>query len=494
MSENAIALIIGAIDSKAPIRLSTVGFASNGAGSALPTGYFEGVITGDITAETNVSCVFWGGRSGFSISQITLINDDGGLDWLLYEPIKGRTIEIKTGETADKWEDWALDFYGTVEGIDFTDALRPKLSIANGAAAFEKPFQPLTYSGVNSAIDGKPKPLSFGLPLNVPPPLIDPVALEYDCGATVLLVRDNGAELTPTIQWTQASGVVTLLQSPVGKITADLDGSVYAINEFTDLIIDQAGLSGHAGGYDGLDTLGYTYGYWSQETPVTCAQVLNLLMDSHAGWWWVDNTNKLRIGQLKAPGTPVLAIGPDDFAQDTLPGARQDQMPGFSKIAALQKNYFVHNTSEIATVLTSPVYLQIALDLQADYRKRVIGTTAGSPPTDQDRETNDYDGARVTTKSTGIGTLLVIEAEAQAEADRWLALRDVRRSFYDITVILSLADIRALEIGDTVTVTAPLNAPGIVPARKFNLDATDLLVIGFTKTINSNTIKLRLWG
>lgn len=501
MSQNAIALIIGAINSRPAAYLSTVGFASNGTGSALASVYFEGRIDSEtpITSETSVSCIFWGARSGFSLSEIVLLNDDGALDYLLFEPAVGRTIEIKTGQTDQIWEDWITEFTGTVEDIDFSEANRPKLRFANAAAIFDKPYQPLTYSGVNSAVDGKPKPLSFGLPLNVQPVLTNPTLLEFDCGpdTTALLVRDNGVELTPTTQWTQSAGVVTILtlnQPVVGKITADLDGDAGAeITEFCEQILTQAGKSPSDLGAIDLSSLAYTYGFWSQ-TPITCAQVLNLLMDSHAGWWWMDNLGKLRLGQIKEPSSPVLAIGPEDFAQDAqIPGGRKDRMPGFSKICAAQKNYFVHNPSEIGNVLTDPVYTQIAIDLQADYRIRKTGVTTGTPPADQLAETNEFDGAQVTTNSTGIGTLLVDATDAQTEADRWLALRDKRRAFYDVTVILELEDIRALDIGDTVKVTGPVAtlAPG---GRRLGLDSKNLLVIGIRKAINSNTVTLNLWG
>lgn len=490
MTPNCIALKIAELDSLKELNLSTVGFSLNSTGSSFPSVSFDARIDGGqpIETDTTVSCIFWGQRSGFSISQIALLNNDGGLDYLVQERLKGREIEIRTGNTAQRWEDWVIEFKGAIDDIDYSDPNNPKLIIANSALQFEKPFQPNLYTSGNAAIIGKPKPASFGLPFNVAPVLIDPTLLQLDIGsnATAALVRDNGAVLTPVVQWTQSAGVITLNQAVQGKITADIQSTSDPTDIFKSLqyILDQAGASISIGAIDISSSP--TLGFW-QNQPITCAQVLNLLLDSFVGWWWVDNINQLNLGQLKTPSAIAdLTITPNNFSlESSVPVARQDRMPGFSSVCAAQKNYFVHGTADIATSLTSPMYTQIAMDLQADYRIRKNGVTVAVIPIDQINETKEFDGVRVTATDSGIGTLLQVDSEAQTEATRWKVLRDVRRTFYEIVVLLDFGDIRSLGIGQTVKVTAPHNRL---------LVNKHLLVIGIKKTINKNICRLRLWG
>lgn len=488
----AVALIIGGPIVGDVVCLANVGFISTDVLSLYPRRAFEGRLEGAIETNTRVSCVFWGERSGFSISNIELSNTDGGLDYILDEGIRGQRIEVRSGDTAEKWEDWTLEFVGVVEDIDMTESDKPQLIIANAAGRLEVPFQQSFYANsANTAIAGKPLPKAIGNPLNIGPVLTDPTLLEYDTGATnVVLVRDNGEELTPTTQWTQSGGVITLLQDPVGKITADVEADGLLLADFIEAVIYSTGLtSGDIGDLGGADTFGWELGYWS-DTPVTCAQVMDVLMDSYAGWWWFDNLGKLRAGYLQDPGTPVAVIGPNDFSDGFPFGARQDRMPGYSRIAAGAKNFFVHSPAEIANVLTSPTVTQISMDLQADYRVRRVGSTVIITPPDQEAENEKFDGARVSTRYTGIGTLLTDILTIAATADRWADLRAQRRTFYEFTLVLDAEDVRSIDIGDTITVTAP---PGRFGAR-VGLDAKDVLIIGKKYILGDNVATFTAWA
>jgi hypothetical protein len=493
---DAIALIIGGPDIEDhELFWSDTGFTSNATDSLYPSRNFHGVIIGEVEVNTQVSCVFWGRRSGFNISQIELINNDGALDYLLDAAIKGKAIQIRTGDTSVRWDDWNLEYAGVVEDLSFANANRPRLIIANSSARFEVAFQPNVYPDTaNDAIAGSPIPKAMGLCYNVPCLLTDPVALTYETGAgtgtTVLLVRDNGAELTPTTQWTQSNGVITLLDQPAGRITADIDTGSQDVASFAEIIMASAGLSsGDLGDLGGIDAEGYTLGYWSGGTPVTCEQVMNTLVDAYAGWWWMDKESKVRFGQLKEPSVSAdFTITPNDFDKEQVISANQDGMPGFSRICAGKRNFHVSTPSEIATALTSPTVTQISVDLQKDYRFRGIGETAGSPSADQSAETEKFEGARVTTGGTGIGTMLQVELEIKAEADRWTALRDVRRRFFELPLVI--ANAREIEIGDTIKVTAPSGRHG----PRVGLNETNLLVIGVKYKLRAKVAIIRAWG
>lgn len=457
--------------------------------------YFDARITGDIDASLEVSCVFWGQRSGFSLGQIVMQNTDGGLDALFETGVKGRPVEIRSGNPGDVWDDWNLEYVGIAESIEYPDQATAKLTVANKAASFDRPFQATVYPDTaNSSIVGHSVPVTLGAPLNVPPVFLDPGTLEYATGGDgISKVRSQGEELTITTEWTNSGGTVTLLGAPIGRITIDpthTDGG--DVESFAIAVLDRAGHDADVlGDMGGVDTSGYALGFYA-DSPITCAQVMDRLMDSHCGWWFFGRDGLLHLGQLTAPGvTPDLEVTATDFAHGEQIAVVVDTMPGYSNTCAGLRNYHIHTPGELATALTDP-FTQLGADLQQDYRVRAIATGSGPADPVYAEDVGGSDGARVTTKGTGIGTLIVDATDCQTEADRWLALRSVRRAFYWLPLLLPTSVIRTIEPGMTIQVTAPVARRGGDP--RFGLDEKLLLVIGYQSRVQSNRILLKCWG
>jgi hypothetical protein len=301
--------------------------------------------------------------------------------------------------------------------------------------------------------------------------------------------------LTVTTQWTANGTGFELLQQPVGRITADLangpnsienDLEQYTLQGFIEVLLEKLALSGAL--YDNTGSpsaLGYRYAFHAVN-PITAAQVMDGLAQSVGGFWWFDASGKLRISQLKAPGSVDLVIPANKFVKDGVIESRADTSPGYSNTCAGQRNWHVNSPTEIANSLTDPTILQIAIDLQADYRvRKVSAASSGSASNEIDKLPNE--GARVNGSGAGIGTYLMVAADIQAEATRWGTLRNTSRRFYNLP-LKATPEIVALEIGQTVEVTAPGS-----PAP-LGLSSKSLVVIGWQRNIRASETILKCWG
>lgn len=214
---------------------------------------------------------------------------------------------------------------------------------------------------------------------------------------------------------------------------------------------------------------------------MTYREVLTQLLDSFLGWWWINRLGQLSVGRLEEPATTALIeIREADLAADGRLGRVRDRAPGYSNVIAAQRNWHVHSPAELANSLTSPVVLQIAEDLQRDYRYRKTGTLPAGIPGGAVSARPGVDIA-----GTGIPTLLSDPTDADTEVARWAALYAVPRHFYTVPVLVSPTDALAFEPGQTVFVQIP----------RFGLNAgVNLLVVGVAGRLLSGRVDLTLWG
>jgi len=478
-------------------RFSDAGFILKMTDPDRPNEIFRGVILpGEIDLSLEVGCVFWGNKSTFNFGAIDINNAAREFDAFASVLMQDRTIEVRVGDPLDDWADWVIEYTGVVDNVEFLGDIC-RINVASAEALLDRPLNAAVYStSANASIIGKTVPYGIGAPLNVPALARVPATLHYDIGYDAALVRDNGVALTVTTQWTANGTGFQLLVQPEGRITADMvrtPDSVetttrsHYIQGFIEVLLEKLGLDG--GLYDDTDSpsaLGYKYAFHATQ-PITAANVMNGLAQSIGGFWWFDALGKLRIRQLVAPaGTADLVIPTTWFSLGAAINSPPDLMPGYSDTCLGQRNWHVNGPTEIANSLTSPTLLQIALDLQADYRiSKISAASAGSNANEKEKEKND--GARVNGKYPGIGTYLTEAADIQAEATRWGTLRNTARRFYDLPLIAH-ASVLALQIGQTVEVTAPGT-----PAP-LGLTAKKLVVIGWKRNIRASETILKCWG
>ena len=465
-----------------------------------PNQIFQGrLLNRSFDVSVRLGTVFWGDQSQATYGALDLANNDRALDTLLALGVRNRRIEIRVGDAKDWWQDWRVEFVGIAESVDFPDS-SCRITLADLSQSLDKPIMQGFYGA--GALANKPYPLALGRPLNVPASLSDPSTLQYDCvdaTGSVLRVRDQGDELSALSQWTPNGRGFRLLVSPVGRITADVEGPDSAtsgtrtrtIEGFVEWVLEQFGISGiHPDIYSTLAGLACDLGYFT-DAAVTGRQVMDALAASYGAGWVFDKLGRFNLLPLTLPSTTAVAIVTEAMVIGTVT-ARSDLARGFSPVVAALRNWYANTPTEIAGSLTSPTYQLIAQQLQQPYRNYVRAVPTVSLLPDWQTEIKEADVAKVTA-DLGIGTLLVDTTHAQTEADRWRDLYAERRWFYEVKVT-STAAILALELGDTIKLTVPQVGNGALAVRPFGLEGKNLVVVGYVRSGNDLETKLTLWG
>ncbi len=465
-----------------------------------PNKIFQGrLLNRSFDVSVRLGTVFWGDQSQATFGALDLANNDRALDTLLALGVRNRRIEIRVGDPKDWWQDWRVEFVGIAESAEFTDS-SCRITLADLSQSLDKPIMQGFYSA--GALANKPYPLALGRPLNVPASLSDPSTLQYDCVdavGSVLRVRDQGDELSALSQWTPNGRGFRLLVSPVGRITADVEGPASAtsgtrtriIEGFVEWVLEQFGISGiHPDIYSTLAGLACDLGYFT-DAAVTGRQVMDALAASYGAGWVFDKLGRFNLVPLTLPSSTAVAVVTESMVIGTVI-ARPDLARGFSPVVAALRNWYANTPTEIAGSLTSPTYQLIAQQLQQPYRNYVRAVPTVSLMLDWQTEIKEADVAKVTA-DLGIGTLLVDTTHAQTEADRWRDLYAERRWFYEVKVT-STAAILALELGDTIKLTVPQVGKGALAVRPFGLEGKNLVVVGYVRSGNDLETKLTLWG
>lgn len=523
MSYTALAVILGpamnGVTELDPARyFATHGFTSRTT-DAIPDQYFDSRIAEDIEYLREVSVVFWGQTGSRStLGAIQLIASDGGIDDLRTAPIRDRTIEIYGGEPGDSFDNWTLLASAVSDRLECPSLDRFVLVPADRSAVLDRPIQSAVYSGANnSAIDGQTKPVLVGTCYSIPALLVHKTNLDYDihdeAPSNNIRVRFNGVERTETTEWQdQGNGFRALISPESFRVTCDSTGE--AVTSLPDVLsymltdrgpLDSGDLD--TGTIDGLDAeTEYQNGYFA-DRPVTYKQFLVELMAGYGGSYWFNRENKFAIGRLQdaTSMTSALTITESSIDSDGVIAVDQDRAPGYSNICAGQRNWYVHQPNEIASSLTDPTYLQIAADLQQDYRIRKAGVSSGSGDVDAGQEAATKEGANIqldsagsdrSNRNTGIGTLLNEATHIQSEATRWVRLYEKRRSFWTVPVLLDVTPAAAaLEPFQCVTLHFDADPPIPGLTGRHGLDtAKKLQVVGVRGRFLSGRVELRLWG
>ena len=212
----------------------------------------------------------------------------------------------------------------------------------------------------------------------------------------------------------------------------------------------------------------YTYGY-HLDRPTTPAQILNWLMSSIGGYWFVNRSAEIQAGQLTAPGSAVGTISDwqiaDDISVDT------DYAPDLSNRMGANKNWSVHRESEVGGSATETFKQQISRDYQDEYQSTTVMADAYDHGSGNDMP----------------DSLLLDSTAAQVEADRLAALYATERSFWTVPIALNSQDLDTVldNIGQTYTVTS----------SRFGLSGgKDLVLVGVDASLLNNKLTLRLWG
>ncbi len=428
------------------IYLSNFGFTTEAGDTPAGKHYAAGVKGGIVFQESlNLN-----GEADISLGDIRIDNSGGIRDaWLGYV-WANRQIKIYMGDQRWPRSDFRKIMDGVAGDILPVDAEDLSIPILNKLTRLNNPLSETLLGGSTNNKD-RLIPNTFGEVFNITPLLIDPALLKYQVhgGAVerIIEVRDNGAPVSFTA--TIADGTFVLNQAAVGTITCSVQGdkpSAYSTNistivqnlvqnygpsytRFSSGDLDATSLSAFAAAH--AQPVGL---YASDRTNVLAA--CQQLADSVGAQVVTTTLGLLRLVQitLPPPGTPV-EVGQDDFDYHTL-----------------------------APTARPPVVATCKLGYAKNWTPQPTGLAGGLPPGNVTLHTEewltttpaDVDGVagiyKIDTEPPQQDTMLLVEADAVAEAERRRDLWNVQRTVYTAKF---RAHLLLTELGDAITLTHP---------------------------------------
>jgi hypothetical protein len=422
-----------------------------------------------------------GGESTVGAGEIILANPDGGLDGLLDYGLDGRPVRISTipneSAAASSAARWAT---ATAQQVEVswnrvTIRLRDRLEM------LRVPLQSTVYAGtttsggLNSAegqpedLRDRPKPLLYGEVYNVPAVLANAFDLIYQLHdgalASIDAVYDAGVPLlfsanyasitalrTATIQGGNyatclSAGLFRIGASPFGAITADATEGATAADrtaaQVARRIITRSALT-----TGDLDLASFTaldgdnsapVGIWFPD-PVTALEASNTVLSSVGGWLLPNRLGVFEVGRLEAPAAPVASTFTEDEVLERgggieriASGDRGAGVPVWRVTVRYRRHYAVQGATEVAGCVASARRAELAQEWRSVKAENSAVKTKHLLATE-----------------LSVDTCLADSADAQAEAERLLALYSVRRDRLIVPVDTDLA--AAVDLGRTVSI------------------------------------------
>lgn len=188
----------------------------------------EGRAMNNIVVGWAVSCIIWGNATSTTLGVIDIANADGSFDAIAGETWRDCPVYVHEIEDGTSLSPATRVGAAVVDQIQAVDDQTLRVVSFDKAQQLEVELASDVYgAGVaNVDIQGTARPLIFGNVENIRPILIDQQNLIYEFNGEpenqLLTVRESGATLIETTDYTVADQTFTLLASPAGQITASV--------------------------------------------------------------------------------------------------------------------------------------------------------------------------------------------------------------------------------------------------------------------------------
>lgn len=287
-----------------------------------------------------------------------------------------------------------------------------------------------------------------------------------------------------------AGGYFRLGSKPAGLVTADATQGATAADRTAGqqfkLALARAGLTSSSTDYSAADITALdaanssVLGFWTMDD-LAVADVLDRIAESVGAGWWVAANGVFRIAQLTAPsGTPALSIIASDMKKPLERVTSNDIGAGIPvwKSTVRWGRYYAVQTTDVATGVTADVRAQLAQEWRA--AEASDATVLAAHPLSQELAQN---------------SLLTTEADALAEAARRLALRVVKRDFYE-TVLEINDETNALDINSVIEVVHQRFGLSVISDSSLDPSSSDALfrVLDVRPNAAAKELTLTLWG
>lgn len=375
-----------------------------------------------------------------------------------------------------------------------------------------------------SEVAGKPKPKKYGVVRQGECVLVDTLTTgwiyQVHDGAcegigedisTAYAVRDGGVALTfagdvadvydagdpgaGNYYTSKATGLLRVSDTPQGALTADVwgenAGALGFVTTAADIVREiatvQAGLTDpddlHTQTFDDLNTANNaTTGYATGLAPIKIGAAFSEVLSSVGAWWGMDRLGRLRVGRITDPSTlPArYRITVDDYVPPEEGGTLERSSPGRPvELVRLgyQRYEVVLKQGESLTSLTAAD----KQDFADEYRRVASG---------------DETSATFFRWNTSIDVV----DDAQAEADRILAMLETQRHFYLIRV-KSHRTLNGLQPSRAKSVMFTYQLGDVIDLvlSRWGLDSgQNFVVTGITEDAGgygaADSVLLQLWG
>lgn len=456
------------------------------------------------------------GAGAVSQGDLILANPDGRLDYLRPWGFAGQICRVLLGDPAGAYSAFTVLIKGRVEQVLF-DLAEVRVRLKDRLQDLQTTnIQPNKYLGTNVLPDGlegvddlkdKPKPLVFGRVLNITGALVNTALLIYQVNdgpiADIPAVYDAGESLPRQADYTSQTDMVTneptagyyrvwraggyfrLGQKPFGTVTADVNESpTTAANIAKTILLGPAAIPPAEVSDADVAALNAdnpaTVGIYL-DAQVSIGGVLDQILGSIGAWYGADRLSVMRMQRMELPGPPTVTlrrfgIGTDAALDELdivdlrfLPTADQDRgVPTWQVSLDYARNWTVQSGNGLAG------------DVADARRSYLAQPTRTAVATDEAVKTPNP--AAVTKE---VSTLILAQADAEAEAERILALYKTARDFAEIDTPLLPEALQAVDLGVSVTVVIP----------RFGYDAGRALVItGMEYNTKKQILTLAAWG
>lgn len=167
----------------------------------------------------------WETKTSVSFGELTLINNDGALDFLLESDVRDKSVIFKVFDRSYEYEDYEIIANLNIDFLETDDKGNIRVVFINTRAELEKVFQSVYYDDLTPVpeLEGQSVPIALGEVYQVPGILHDEINLNYDLSqipiAEIYDVSSNGHPFLTT-QWRHDEYGIKALVTPAGKVTS----------------------------------------------------------------------------------------------------------------------------------------------------------------------------------------------------------------------------------------------------------------------------------
>lgn len=407
--------------------------------------YYDSLLAGGISLQETLGLS--SGAASMSQGDIRLNNADGGIDSWLSDAWSNRTIVIYLGDRGWPKADFRVVYSGTIASVEGSGQDYLLVRMNDKMQRLETAVTETKLGGSTPNADAL-IPLCFGECHNVTPLLTNAGTLEYAVHngpiESIIEVRDNGVPVayTPNL----ATGRFTLAASPVGTITASVQGdkpSAYVndVGSLVQRLVKDFGRSDVRFTNADLDTANLSAFVTANPQPVglyldgsiTVREACNMLAASVGARTVMTRAGLLRLVKIALPpASTAYTITESDTVERSLHMAPRPRVSAACKLGYC-RNWTVQR--DIQTGILPEHKELFAQEWLTVTSSDSTAATLHKLPLDVEQE----------------DTLLLVTADATAEANRRLALRSAARSVLSFTTGPKLIQ---CDLGSGLTLTS----------------------------------------